>query len=63
MLDGQGDMSDPLVQKTWYGGIDAVDIGLPPLEDEASPTCGTNHVTSKTCSMKGRDHVVPYTSV
>ena len=52
-LDGQSDLSDGLVQQAWYGIDNAVGIGLPPLSDEELPTCGSNHVTSKTCFKKG----------
>lgn len=52
-LDGQSDLSDGLVQQAWFGIDDVVGIGLPPLSDEELPTCGSNHVTSKTCFMKG----------
>lgn len=46
-------MGDPQVQRSWYQIDDAVGMGLPPLNDKDLPTCGTDHVISKTCSMKG----------
>ena len=52
-LDGQDDLSDRLVQRSSYGIDSAVELGLPPLHDEDAPTCGSNHVTSKTCSKNG----------